>query len=85
MVCECSPRVQVEEWRAGSSMKTCRSAMSVVARQDEVFIIGGYDGASSLNTMEVYVSQSCVAGPCVVYCACEPVLHAWLYMHGTCQ
>lgn len=49
-------------------MLTCRSAMGVAVLGDQIFIIGGYDGIHSLNSVEVYVV--------IVYCH----LHS-LYCH----
>ncbi len=47
------PSPQAEEWTVQSPMTTKRSAMSIAVLGEEIFVIGGYDGSSSLATVEV--------------------------------
>lgn len=44
---------QVEQWELKSPMSTKRSALSIAVLGEDIYIIGGYDGNSSLCTVEV--------------------------------
>ena len=55
LLSRCSCLAQRDEWQLRSSMNTRRSAMSIAVHGHDVHIIGGYDGSSSLYTVEVCV------------------------------
>lgn len=44
---------QKDEWSSCSPMATRRSAMGVAVLGEQVYVIGGYDGIHSLNSVEV--------------------------------
>ena len=45
--------VQESKWEIRSPMSTRRSALSIAVLGESIYVVGGYDGNSSLCTVEV--------------------------------
>lgn len=50
------PKTKV--WTQGKAMQCRRSAVGVAALDDRVYICGGYDGVTSLSTVECYCPKT---------------------------
>lgn len=50
------PKTKV--WTKGTAMQCKRSAVGVAALDDRVYICGGYDGITSLSTVECYYPKT---------------------------
>lgn len=50
------PKTKV--WTQGKAMQCRRSAVGVAALDDKVYICGGYDGVTSLSTVECYCPKT---------------------------
>lgn len=50
------PKTKV--WTQGKAMQCRRSAVGVAALNDRVYICGGYDGITSLSTVECYCPKT---------------------------
>lgn len=50
------PKTKV--WTQGKAMQCKRSAVGVAALNDRVYICGGYDGITSLSTVECYCPKT---------------------------
>lgn len=64
---------QLDEWELKTPMSTKRSALSIAVLENNIYVIGGYDGNNSLSTMErcvpviEYTDRNVLLILCVAY------------------